>query len=424
VSGWIYLVVAVVSLGFTLNALHPVRRSWLLVVPGFVASWMVGELAAHHLFWQAVIAGVFVASGALDSWPGWVALALTAVNMAALGVLVVQSAAAGPVVEAALANALGPRYRDEIAPDLSARLDEGFTWRQRLLPLPVRDRRVERIRNVRFVQAGGRDLTLDVYRAKDHEAFPGPRPTLLQVHGGAWIMGRKDDQGLPLMLRLAAHGWVCVSADYRLSPTATFPEHEIDVKAAIRWIRDEGVAHGCDPDFIAVTGGSAGGHLSALAALTGNDPEYQPDFPDADTTVQAALPFYGVYDFTDRKGHWEGSRLVPMLERYVMKASRVDDADAFERASPMTRVRADAPPFFVVHGTRDTLVPVDDARTFVELLQAVSEQPVAYAELPGAQHAFEIFPSVRTGHAIRGAERFLCWVLTRHRAARPATAGE
>src|SRR6185503_18791704 len=144
---------------------------------------------------------------------------------------------------------------------------------------------------------------------------------------------------------LAAHGWVVVSVNYRLSPRFTFPDHIIDVKAAIRWIREHGPEYGADPAFIAVTGGSAGGHLAALAALTPDDPEYQPGFEGVDTSVQACVPFYGVYDFTDRKGIWKRSLLLPMLERHIMKKRLKDAPEAFDRASPMSRARADAPPF-------------------------------------------------------------------------------
>jgi acetyl esterase/lipase len=230
------------------------------------------------------------------------------------------------------------------------------------------------------------------------------------------MIGSKDEQGKPLAYRLAAHGWVVVSANYRLSPRFAWPAHIVDVKAALKWIREHGAEYGMDPSFIAVTGGSAGGHLSALAALTPNDPDFQPGFEGADTTVQACVPFYGVYDFTDRRGIWKRTLLRQMLERRIVQQRRSEAPDVFEKASPMSRITEDAPPFFVVHGTRDTLVPLAEARLFVELLRARSRSPVLYAELPGAQHAFEVFPSRRTGHALVGVERFLSWALSQHRA--------
>jgi acetyl esterase/lipase len=161
---------------------------------------------------------------------------------------------------------------------------------------------------------------------------------------------------------------------------------------------------------VAVTGGSAGGHLSSLLALTANDPEYQPGFESVDTSVRACVPFYGVYDFTNEYRHQAHGRLEGFLERTVMKKRMADDADAFRRASPMHRIHPDAPPFFVVHGTHDSLTSLDEARQFVQLLRETSKSAVALAEIPGAQHAFEMFHSLRTAHVVRAVDRFLAWV--------------
>ena len=84
--------------------------------------------------------------------------------------------------------------------------------------------------------------------------------------------------------------------------------------------------------------------------------------------------------------------------------------EEFEKASPLHRVHAGAPPFFVIHGTHDSLAPVEEARQFVEVLGKTSRAPVAYAELAGAQHAFEVFHSKRTAHVVQGVDRFLAWV--------------
>ena len=98
------------------------------------------------------------------------------------------------------------------------------------------------------------------------------RPAIMQIHGGAWIIGDKREQGWPLIGHLAANGWVCFNVNYRLSPGATWPDHLVDLKYALKWIRDRADDFGIDPDFIAVTGGSAGGHLTAMMALTANEP--------------------------------------------------------------------------------------------------------------------------------------------------------
>ena len=168
-----------------------------------------------------------------------------------------------------------------------------------------------------------------------------------------------------------------------------------------------------------MTGGSAGGHLSTLVALTANDPAYQPGFEDVDTSVTACVPFYGVYDFTNRFGfRGRGDGLEGVLERLVMPAPLAEARAEWERASPMSRVHAGAPPFLVVHGSHDNLAPVEEARRFAALLREVSREPVAYAEIPGAHHAFELFYSLRAIHVVHGVERFLAWLRsTRHRAA-------
>jgi acetyl esterase/lipase len=232
---------------------------------------------------------------------------------------------------------------------------------------------------------------------------------LVYIHGGAWVMGDKREQGIPLMHELVQRGWVCVSINYRLSPRATWPAHIVDCKRALAWVREHIAEYGGDPECIAVSGGSAGGHLAALVGLTPNDPEWQPGFEDADTSVAACLPFYGVYDMRcdpDLMGTY-GRGFLRLLERRIMKASYADDPSLFEAASPDRRITASAPPFYVAHGSNDTLVPVAVARHFTERLRAVSEAPVVYAELPLAQHAYEILASIRTRHTTLGAVRFL-----------------
>jgi acetyl esterase/lipase len=266
----------------------------------------------------------------------------------------------------------------------------------------------------------GRRNHLDIWRRADLPA-DAPAPVLVQVHGGAWTMGEKRGQAHPLMAHLAERGWVCVAINYRLSPRAHWPDHIVDVKRALAWTKANIADHGGDPSFVVITGGSAGGHLAALAALTPDLASFQPGFEDADTSVAAAVPFYGVYDFTNRDG--SASRaLVPFLERRVMRSALADDRAVWHEASPVSHVRPDAPPFFVLHGTNDVLVPVEQARSFVRCLRGASRNPVVYAELPRAQHAFDVLPSVRVHHTVRAVERFLAVVRSEHGGATPAEA--
>ena len=264
-------------------------------------------------------------------------------------------------------------------------------------------------------------MRINILRRRDH---PTGAPVLVQIHGGAWVIGRKEDQGLPLMHLLARRGWVCASVEYRLSPKATFPDHIVDVKEAVAWVRAHIAEYGGDPSRLVITGGSAGGHLAALAALTpGVD---QPGFEDADTSVSGCVSMYGVYDFTDRKGHWKGRKLDLLLEHRVMKVRLADARDRYEAASPMSVITSAAPPFLVVQGTADTLVPPAEATVFAEVLRATSQQPVSLLEVPHAQHAFDLLPSPRTRavlqHVVAFCEKVVAQVADAGPAA-PASCG-
>jgi acetyl esterase/lipase len=421
VVSWLFLVASLWGAWFTWNAFRPIHTQRHLSVVSFFAGWFTLELPFHHLAWQAVVTLGFAAFGAFAHWPGWVGLAVTAASWIGLVRIGLAGWGVDSVVEESLATGLGGDYRESISADRVERLVPGFARRQLLMPFPIRRRGIVRVRDVRFARVGDLDLRLDVWHG---EGRPSGCPVLLQIHGGAWILGSKNEQGLPLMQLLASRGWVCVSADYRLSPRATFPDHLIDLKRAIAWIRTHIAEYGGDPELLVVTGGSAGGHLCSMVALTANDPEYQPGFEEIDTSVTACVSFYGIYDFRDRERHWRHSGFRRLLERQVMKASVEEAPEAYDRASPIMRITADAPPFLVVHGTHDTLVPVDAARRFVAAFREVAREPIVYLEVPGAQHAFEIFPSLRTALVLGGVERFLAWILSRREAALHPRAAE
>jgi acetyl esterase/lipase len=350
----------------------------------------------------------FAAANGIEGTGGTIGLALNAFTEVGLFRLILESVRVKDVTERALREGLGDDYANRILPHKAANHDLKAPWRQMLLPFYMRHPDVERIRNVAYGPVRRRNL-LDVYRHRDH---PDGAPVLLFIHGGAWTISNKDQQGKPIMLHFASRGWVCFAPNYRMSPRSTWPAHIEDVKKAIAWIREHGHEYGADPSFILITGGSAGGHLSALAATSPNDPSFQPGFEGADTSVQAAVPHYGIYDFTDRSTVNTRSRL-RMLERIVFKKRFKDDPDIFRQASPIHRAGPDAPPFLVIHGRHDNLAPVTEARRFAARLREVSGDPVVYTELPGTQHAFDVFPSIRTAHVVRAVERFADFVYSR-----------
>ena len=213
-----------------------------------------------------------------------------------------------------------------------------------------------------------------------------------------------------LMNRMAARGWSCVAINYRLAPKHPFPAQISDVKKAISWVRDNIASSGGDPSYVVITGGSAGGHLASLAALTPEVAEYQPGFEDADTRVSACIPFYGGYDMAaiSEDGYDVRARDQFYGPR-IFKLDPTADLGPFELASPIKHLGPDAPDFFVIHGAHDGLFPVRGARLFVNKLREVSTGVVTYLELPNTQHGFEVFSSIRSQHVIRAVERWLEW---------------
>ena len=410
-----FLIVSSLGFIYALNALAPRKRPLGVFVWSFFASWLTLELVWHHVVIGLLWTALFVAQGALDSPVGLVALAL----MAATELLLLKIGFTGRRTRVLMRGALSDLEPGAAAPR--------FPRSHVVFPFLVGRRRgVTRQRNVPFAKAGGRTLRLDV--SLPSAPVPGGgtrRPALMQIHGGGWVIGDKREQGLPLLTHMAAQGWVGFNVNYRLSPAATFPDHLVDLKAALAWIREHADDYAIDPSFICVTGGSAGGHLAALMGLTGGDPRFQPGFEAADTSVAAAVPFYGIYDFTPNGAFGADPEIYrKFLEPMVMKAFVADEPERYEEASPIYHLSAEAPPFFVIHGDKDTLAPVADARRFVEELKAVSREPVLYAEMQGAQHAFEIFPSARTARVIEGVERFLTTLWERRHASTAAVEAE
>ena len=382
-------------------------------MPTFVAGWSTGELAPHLLAVTVADTAGQVSRRRRRS----LGLLLAAANAVGLAFLVDQARRVRLTTEEALVEALGPDYAEQLdARPTPAEL--ATPWRSLVYPFRKRSDAVRVERDVVYNPETGKRGRLDIYRPAGREVVDAP--VLLQVHGGGWSIGAKDEQGIPLMQHLAAKGWVCVSINYRLAPRDPFPAQIIDVKRAIAWVKEHIAEYGGDPCYLAITGGSAGGHLAALAAVTGNDPAYQPGFEDADTTVQVAVPHYGIYDFAGSSGLRSAERMRDsFLGPRILKRGWADAPEMFEAASPLLRVGPDAPDFFVLHGTHDSLVSVEQARLFVHELRSKSQRSVVYAELPGAQHAFDVFPSIRSAHVVRAIDRYLHWHRNTWRASRP-----
>ena len=376
---------------------------------------------------RAVRTGALVLRGspAAASWVlGWLASefspqVLTGHALAALPAPLEELACglAGRRADAVLREALIETFGEDFGDAVRHPLDSEESRRPNLGGLVEamrhRKRYVAATTNISY-GPGGRSNLLDVWRRPDLPA--GHRaPVLIQVPGGGWSVNDKRGQAYPLMTRMVELGWICVSINYRRSPRHAWPAHIIDVKRAIAWVRANIAEFGGDPDFIAITGGSAGGHLCSLAALTADDATLQPGFEDVDTGVQAAAPYYGVYDLTD---HGSMHKLMmPLLETTVMQRRFSANREVYEAASPSLRAHRDAPPFFILHGENDAIVPRSQADGFASALRAAGASTVAHAEIPNAHHAFDTIATLRCQMAAEAVASFLGIVYARHLAA-------
>jgi len=323
----------------------------------FALAWAVNELPFFAFYWLVASTALAVAQGDIANPVGWTGLGLAVVAIPGLVVIARRALPTGEAVDRALTEA-----------GLPARSERRPRWHRILLwPFGFPNLGIQRIRNVSYGAAGRANL-LDIYRGRPHS---GTGPTLIHLHGGGFFMGSKSREGRPLFDRLARRGWVCISANYRLR--TQYSNQLDDVKKLLVWVHEHGAEYGADPTVVILAGSSAGGHLASMAALS-------------DRSVTAVVSLYGYYG--------------PV---------------GADRSSPLTSEGEGAPPFFVVHPERDTLVIAADARRFVESLRKGSDNPVVYAELPDAQHGFDFFFSIRFEAVIDGIEAFVESIRARRR---------
>ncbi|MBV1862223.1 MAG: alpha/beta hydrolase [Nannocystaceae bacterium] len=377
--GWGLPLVAASLAALAVNAAAPIRRSRVLLIPSFIAGTLLAETSVFIL--PLLLAGLGLAAwfGEPRGWAGWLSLGLCGLATA----LLIGQLASSIRTTATLHRAVPEFSRDRRLP-----------WARILWPFPYRLSQQRVTRGIEFARVSGQRLRLDLYHPP--KTFEGLRPAVVHVHGGGWVVGSRTEQGIPLMTQLSDRGYVCFNVSYRLSPGATWPDHLTDVKRAIAWVREHAQDFGVDPAFVTIIGGSAGGHIAAMVGLTQGDTSMQPGFEGADCSVQATIPMYAVFDLTNvKKRHAPGFHSM-LIEPLFLKAFFEEEPERFKDASPIHRVHADAPPFFVVHGGRDSMVPLQDAEDFVTELRAVSRNPVRFTIVPGAHHSFDLLVSLRS----------------------------
>ncbi|WP_433384511.1 alpha/beta hydrolase fold domain-containing protein [Actinoplanes sp. CA-142083] len=265
-----------------------------------------------------------------------------------------------------------------------------------LHPIPEPRKTLTHANCVVSTPLGYRPLHLDLHVPPGE----GPFPVVLWVHGGGWMTGSRVwtvDQRFHE--RMVARGYAVADVDYRLAREATYPAQQADIEAAIRWLRHHAGALRIDPERFAVLGESAGGQLAAVAALTGS----------GDTAIQAVIIWYGPADLSTLRNQDD-----PFTAPAILLGGPLAERTAFARlASPLHHIHPDAPPFQLVHGTEDKIVPFAEATGFAEALRA---QGVRCDLLPieGAGHVFE-GASVEVGTLTEAGIDFLDDVLIRSR---------
>lgn len=382
------------------TALRPGRRG-IFAALAHPVGWAAGELPGLGLLAELLLVALLRWWGWPTSrWLGGLEAGLASVvvleNMALIAILFRSRS----VVRRAMSEApdrplaIG-RPRDDVF---------GRWWRTALL-LPFHPRAMQLQRNISYGPLERQRL--DIWRFC---TTPSHAPVILYIHGGAWTFGDKREQGRPMLHEFVSRGWVVVAINYRLAPGFPWPAQIEDVTRALGWIKKNIATYGGDPDRIVVAGGSAGGHLASLLALSAHDPAWRPEEMSdiADWSVRGVLSFYGVLEMTGDETQWRGmgGGLRRLLANRVVQLPYQGNEHAYLALSPYERITPDSPPFFVVQGANDTLVEVNVARAFVTKFRAVAFAPMYYVELPFTQHAFDLTASPRTSATTRAAIAF------------------
>ncbi len=244
------------------------------------------------------------------------------------------------------------------------------------------------LRDIEYVPEGHERQKLDLYLPKETET-KASRPLIVWVHGGAWLAGSKDR--CPAV-RFTREGFAVASINYRLSQHATFPAQIQDCKAAIRWLRAHAGTYAYDPNRIGVWGASAGGHLVAMLGTAGdvNDFDVGPN-AGVSSRVQAVCDFFGPTDFTKMSSFPStmDHDSPDSPESKLIGGAIQENHDKARQANPITYVTKDDPPFLIVHGDKDPLVPHNQSALLHEALKNAGVEATFYTVAGGGHGGFQ-----------------------------------
>jgi acetyl esterase/lipase len=248
--------------------------------------------------------------------------------------------------------------------------------------------------NLEYVPGGHERQRLDLYIPAKADT---PLPVIVWVHGGAWMGGSKDGGVMPLSF--VGKGYAVAAINYRLSQHAVFPAQIEDCNAALRWLRANAKTYNLNPERIGVWGASAGGHLVALLGTSGGVEDREGKIGNADQSsrVQAVVDFFGPTDFLQMDAHaLPGARLKhdppTSPESRLIGGAIQENVEKVGRANPIKSVTKDAPPFLIVHGEQDPLVPWHQSALLYEALKR-ARSDVTFYKIAGAGHGTQEFNS-------------------------------
>ncbi len=233
---------------------------------------------------------------------------------------------------------------------------------------------------------------LDLFLPKERDS-DSPLPVIVFIHGGAWRAGDKRGGQGRVRPFVSSGQYAGVSVGYRLTGEAQWPAQIHDCKAAIRWIRANAKRHGLDPDRIGVWGTSAGGHLVAMLGTSAGVPAMDGDLGPhnkVSTAVACVVDFFGPTDFLQMDAHRvPGSTMAhdpaDSPESQLVGGAIQSHPDRVATANPITYVTADDPPFLIMHGDDDRLVPIHQSVIFDKALQRAGVD-VTFVPVKGAGH--------------------------------------
>ena len=242
-------------------------------------------------------------------------------------------------------------------------------------------------KDVEYVPGGHGRHKLDIYLPP--KSGQEPLPVIVWIHGGAWRAGGKKECPVKPFV---SKGYAVASINYRLSQHAVFPAQIEDCKAAIRFLRANADKYGFDPNGFGVWGASAGGHLAALLGTSGDTKDFDKgENLGVSSRVQAVCDYFGPTDFTRMGSSW--SRMdhdaADSPESLLIGGPVQENKRKCQRANPITYVTKDAPPFLIVHGEKDPLVPHNQSEILYQALQKAGVRAKFHTVAGGGHGGFK-----------------------------------